>query len=194
MSTVLTLPDDYREALKIDLQSNKKEMILVYSMALVIMLLLAVPAHMLVPISTLFDMEDLGFYMIRFAVLLIGLAAYCILHELVHGVFMKRYSGIKASYGFTGLYAYAGSPAYFGKKHYIIIVLAPVVLWGAVLALLTALVPLPWFWVVYLIQLTNLSGAAGDIYVTWRLCRLPSDLLVKDAGVSMTVYINQKTE
>ncbi len=30
MSTVLTLPDDYREALKIDLQSNKKEMILVY--------------------------------------------------------------------------------------------------------------------------------------------------------------------
>lgn len=86
---------------------------------------------------------------------------YLVLHELVHGICMRAFSGVRPHYGFTGLYAYAGSSAYFGKKPYIVIALAPIVVWGAVLAILNLLVPASWFWPVYFIQIINVSGAAG---------------------------------
>ena len=74
------------------------------------------------------------------------------------------------------------------KKAYIFIALAPVVLWGVVLAVINCFVPTKWFWVVYLIQIANISGAAGDLFVTIKFSRFPKDILVKDYGVGMTVY------
>lgn len=56
------------------------------------------------------------------------------------------------------------------------------------LAIINVLVPYEWFWVVYLIQLINLSGAAGDLFVTVRFSKMPKDILVRDYGVGMTVY------
>lgn len=113
---------------------------------------------------------------------------YIVLHELVHGIFMKRFSGIKPNYGFTLMYAYAGSTAYFNKKHYIIIALAPIVVWGIVLTIINCFVPASWFWVVYFIQIMNISGAAGDLYVTYKFSKMPKNILVHDSGVAMTVY------
>lgn len=101
---------------------------------------------------------------------------------------MKYFSGAPVRYGFTGLYAYAGSEAYFTKKRYFIIALAPVAVWGVVLLALCMLVPAPWFWTVYLIQIGNIAGAAGDFYVVWRFAAMSPDILVRDAGVDMTVY------
>ena len=111
-----------------------------------------------------------------------------VLHEIVHGIAMKMCGTKKVRYGFTGLYAYAGSDDYYDKKAYIFIALAPVVFWGVVLLIINLLVPIGWFWVVYFIQIINLSGAAGDLFVTAKFLRLPNDVLVKDYGVSMTVY------
>jgi len=86
------------------------------------------------------------------------------------------------------MYAFAGSNDYYAKKPYIFIALAPVVLWGVVIALVNPFVSAYWFWVVYLLQVINLSGAAGDLFVTVKFSRLPKDILVKDHGVGMTVY------
>ena len=94
---------------------------------------------------------------------------------------MKYFSGAPVRYGFTGLYAYARSEAYFTKKRYFIIALAPVAVWGVVLLALCMLVPAPWFWTVYLIQIGNIAGAAGDFYVVWRFAAMPPDILVRDA-------------
>ena len=116
---------------------------------------------------------------------------YLILHELVHGVAMKICGTKKVKYGFTGLYAFAGSEDFYDKKAYIFIALAPVVFWGIVIAVINLFVPLEWFWVVYFLQIINLSGAAGDLYVTIKFFRLPSDILVKDTGIMMTVYAKQ---
>ena len=69
-----------------------------------------------------------------------------------------------------------------------VIALAPVVFWGIVIAVINVLVPEGWFWVVYMIQVTNLSGAAGDLYVTVKFSRFPKDILIKDHGVGMTVF------
>ena len=101
---------------------------------------------------------------------------------------MKKFSGVKPKYGFTGLYAYAGSSAYFNRKCYIIIALAPVVIWGIVLAVLQICLWGIWAWIIYFIQIANISGAAGDIYVTCKMSRMPENILVNDTGIEMTIY------
>ena len=66
------------------------------------------------------------------------------------------------------------------------------VIWGIVLGVLCAALPESWFWVVYFIQIANISGAAGDAYVTYKMLTLPKDILVNDTGVAMTVYVKEE--
>ena len=189
MRSFQKLLEGYEKCLVIDLQKNRKDMLFVNIFAVLIAVTMAVPMHFYIPFSTFFmGLENLGAYLIRMFVLLAMMFAYLFLHELVHGVCMKYFSGAPVRYGFTGLYAYAGSEAYFTKKRYFIIALAPVAVWGVVLLALCMLVPAPWFWTVYLIQIGNIAGAAGDFYVVWRFAAMPPDILVRDAGVDMTVY------
>ena len=192
MKSTIHLPENYRPVLTVDLQKDRKKMLLVNGIAAVIGLVLAVLGHLYVPIGAMFSMKDgVLDYFLRFGALFVGILVYMVLHELVHGIFMRRFSGAKVKYGFTGMYAFAGSDAYFSKKHYIIIALAPVVVWGIVLAVICPLVPERWFWVPWFIQVSNISGAAGDFYVTWKFRSLPADILVQDSGVAMTVYSAQ---
>lgn len=192
MRSFSALPGDYKEIVSIDLQKNKKLMLLVNVIAVIIAVAMVVPAAFVVPISALFDMSHgLGKYAIRFGALLVLMVVYMVLHELVHGAAMKICGTKKIKYGFTGMYAFAGSDEYYDKRGYIFIALAPVILWGAVLAVVNCLVPTEWFWVVYLLQVMNISGAAGDLYVTVKFLPLPKDILVKDYGVGMTVYTKQ---
>ena len=189
MKSVKVLPDGYSEMFSVNLQKDKKTALLINIMALIIAAVFGVPMHFYVPFTTLFDMQNgLKNYIIRFACLLGLLVVYMILHELVHGITMKIAGTKKVKYGFTGLYAFAGSDDYYDKTTYIIIALAPIVVLGAVLAVINAFVPENWFWVVYFIQLSNISGAAGDLYVSFKFMKLPKDILVKDSGVGMTVY------
>ena len=185
------LPDGYRKLLDIDLQNNKKEMLLVNLGAVALMILMVLPAAFHVPLSALFDTSDMLAYTLRFLALAGGMVLYLVLHELVHGLCMWHYSGVKPHYGFTGVYAYAGSSAYFCRRHYIVIALAPIAVWGLVLTVLTAPATPQWFWVVYFIQIFNVSGAAGDLYVTFRLLRLPGDILITDSGVAMQVFCRE---
>lgn len=189
MKSVNTLPEGYTEIYSVNLQKDKKMMLLVNIVAIVIAIIMVVPACFAVPISALFSMEN-GFidYIIRFASLALFTVLYMVLHELVHGIAMKICGTKKVKYGFTGMYAFAGSEDYYGKKAYIFIALAPVVLWGIVLAIVAPLVSAEWFWVVYFIQISNISGAAGDFFVTLKFSRFPKDILIKDSGVGMTVY------
>lgn len=193
MKAVAHLPEYYKEILRIDLQKDKKLVLIVNILAIVIAVVLAVPAHFVVPIFSLFNMESgFGNYLLRFVVLLLAIILYMVLHELVHGAVMKLCGTKKVKYGFTGMYAFAGSDDYYDKKAYLIIALSPVVLWGILLAVWSCFVSPEWFWVIYLVQITNLSGAAGDLFVTVKFLKLPKDILVKDYGVSMVVYSRQQ--
>lgn len=192
MRAVNSLPDGYKEYYSIDLHKSKKMSLVVNLIAVIIGVAMVVPVLYLIPFSTLFDISDGDvFYFMRFAVWLVSQIVYIVLHELVHGMAMKICGTKKVKYGLKGLYAFAGSEDYYDKKAYIFIALAPVVLWGVVLAVINCFVPTNWFWVVYIIQITNISGAAGDLYVTIKFSRFPKDILVKDYGVGMTVYSNE---
>ncbi len=190
-----TLPNGYEEIYSIDLQKDKKMALFVNIFAILIAAVFVVPVHFIVPITSLFDMsKGLGAYAVRFVVLLIGDVVYMVLHELVHGITMKMFGTKKVKYGFTGLYAFAGSDDYYDKKSYLTIALAPIVVWGIVLAVACFFVPDEWFWVIYFIQITNLSGAAGDLFVSAKFSKMPKDILVHDHGVGMTVYSYVKEE
>ena len=190
MKSYTQLPEGYREILHIDLQNDKKLLWLVNGIALVITAVMLAVMVPLVSVRYLFAIYELK----KLLVLCVGFVVYMVLHELVHGITMRHYSDAKVKYGFTGMYAFAGSDAYYCRKHYIVIALAPIVVWGIVLGILNFLVPISWFYVVYFIQVGNISGAAGDLYVTWRFRKLPGDILVHDTGVAMTVFSHESRQ
>lgn len=189
MKALNILPDGYGQIYEINLQKNKKKMLLVNGIALLISALMVVPMCFYIPITELFSFEKgILQYFIRFAALFGLSIVYMVLHELVHGITMKLCGTKKVKYGFSGLYAFAGSDDYYDKKSYITIALAPVVLWGVVIAIINCFMPREWFWVVYFLQIMNISGAAGDMYVTFKFSKMPKDILVRDHGVGMKVY------
>ena len=182
------LPENYAEIYSVDLKSNKKQVAIVYSLSIALAILMVLPMCFVFPFSDLISNDDLIKMVIKCGALAIGTVAYIILHEAVHGIAMKICGTKKVKYGFIGTAAYAGSDDYYDKSAYIFIALAPVVLWGIVLLIVNIFIPSDWFWVVYLIQVTNISGAAGDFFVTARFSRFPKDILVRDSGVAMKVY------
>ena len=196
MRTTSKLPDSYKEIYKVDMQNDKKMMLLVNGIALLITVAMIIPAAISVPFSATFSFGSSPLMLaIRFICLFAGIVAYMVLHELIHGVAMKICGTKKIKYGFTGAYAFAGSEDYYGKAGYIFIALSPVVIFTIVFAFLCHILPREWFWVAYAWQISNISGAAGDYFVTLRFIPMPRDILIKDAGVSMRVYSKvQSTE
>lgn len=189
MKALNSLPDGYNQIYEIDLQKNKKMSLLVNGIAILIAVAMAVPMHFIVPFTTVYGVDETATqFNMRLVIFMVAIIGYMVLHELVHGITMKLCGTKKVKYGFTGMYAFAGSDDYYDKKSYIIIALAPIVVWGVVLAVLNFLVPLHWFWIVYFVQIVNISGAAGDLFVTVKFSKMPSDILVRDHGVGMKVY------
>ena len=183
MTAPLQLPEGYREVSRIDLEKNKTQMVLVNVLSVIVAVVVLIPMLLLAPAEAEFIHEPLDV-----VILLAGMFGYIILHEAVHGVCFWAFSRQKPRFGWKSAYAYAASDCYYRKGPYLVIALAPVVLWGVVLAVMAALLPAECYWTVQLIQLINLSGAAGDLYVTWLLSRMPKDILIQDAGVAMQVF------
>lgn len=189
MKAIGVLPEDYGEIYSLNLQKDKRTAIIVNLLALAIAAVMAVSMNFFVPVTSFFDMSGgIVSYFLRLAALIVLMVLYMVLHELVHGIAMKLCGTKRVKYGFTGLYAFAGSEDYYDKKSYIFIALAPIVLWGTVLAAVNFFVPSEWFWIVYMIQLINISGAAGDLFAAVKFSRMPKNILIQDSGVSMRVF------
>ena len=189
MKAYQNLPDGYREILQINLQSDKKTAKNLNLGGAIVMFLFLVAGHFIVSIRVFFDMDSFPMYFLRLGVVLLAYILYMVLHELTHAAVMKAVGAGKVVFGFTGLYAFAGSKEdFFDKISYRCIALAPLVVWGIIFAVLSLIVPREWFWIVWFLQAGNIGGAAGDVYVTAALWRKPSSILVKDTGVDMTVY------
>ena len=189
MKAIGVFPEDYGEIYSLNLQKDKRAAIIVNLLALAIAAVMAVSMNFFVPVTSFFDMSGgIVRYFLRLAALIVLMVLYMVLHELVHGIAMKLCGTKRVKYGFTGLYAFAGSEDYYDKKSYIFIALAPIVLWGTVLAAVNFFVPTEWFWIVYMIQLINISGAAGDLFAAVKFSRMPKNILIQDSGVSMRVF------
>lgn len=181
MKSFETLPEGYHEIYAVNLQKEKKLVFLINFISCVIAIIMLVIPWVFV--SNPFEMHPLVWLSI-----LVLTVIYMILHELVHGIAMKTTGTKKVKYGFTGPYAFAGSKDYYDKKTYITIALAPVVVFGLILAIIQIFTPINYFWIPWFVQIANISGAAGDAYVTWKFSKMPKDILITDYGVGMVVY------
>ncbi len=189
--TYIALPEGYREYFHVNLQKDRKTALFVNITALVVGILMFALGHFaFVSITDLYDMDDgLLIYFGRIIALLLGFVIYIVLHELTHAAVMKFFGAKKLRFGYTGIYAYAGSETDFFDKHaYIPISLAPLIVWGIIFTVLLIVVPRSWFWVVYFWQIGNITGAMGDLYVTFKFSPMPKDILIRDTGTEMTIY------
>ena len=184
---------------KIDLMKNKKQFWTMQGISVALLIATLAVGCLIAfftyenPFDAFNDKSKAFTRLIALIVLIAGLIVYVIGHEAVHGVFMYSFSKVRIKFGFNGLAAWAGSDAYFNKKQYLIIALAPLVIWGIVLAALNIILhfttnSVTWFAVVWFIQAMNISGAAGDIYVSCKMTKYPKDILVQDTGTAMTIF------
>lgn len=187
MNNTFTLPNGYKEIFKIDLKENTKLYIGINVAATIVMLAMLLPV-LFANHDIIFTGDFISRILLPLFILLFSFA-YIFLHELVHGIFIRIFSGKWGNFGFKGTYTYAGSECYFNKTSYIIIALAPIIIWGIMLAVLNIFLPMSYLWFVfYFVQTMNISGSVGDIYVTAKLLMESPDILIKDTGVAMTIF------
>ncbi len=178
----------YKECTKIDLVKNKKEALLVNIYGIIIMVVMAVFIPLLIMGGIIeFNLETT--FPLFFIVLLISLILYIPLHEIVHGIVLKKYTDEKLSFGWKLVYAYCGSKeAVVDRKEYYAVALAPLLVFSVVFISLMVLNPsLSLVW--YVMEIMNVSGSVGDIYVSIKLRKEKSrDILITDSGTDMSFW------
>ena len=178
----------YKECTKIDLVKNKKEALLVNIYGIIIMVVTAVFIPLLIMGGIIeFNLETT--FPLFFIVLLLSLILYIPLHEIVHGIVLKKYTDEKLSFGWKLVYAYCGSKeAVVDRKEYYAVALAPLLVFSVVFISLMVLNPsLSLVW--YVMEIMNVSGSVGDIYVSIKLRKEKSrDILITDSGTDMSFW------
>ena len=178
----------YKECTRIDLVKNKKEALLVNIYGIIIMVVMAVFIPLLIMGGIIeFNLETT--FPIFFIVLLISLILYIPLHEIVHGIVLKKYTDEKLSFGWKLVYAYCGSKeAVVDRKEYYAVALAPLLVFSVVFISLMFFNPsLSLVW--YVMEIMNVSGSVGDIYVSIKLRKEKSrDILITDSGTDMSFW------
>lgn len=180
-----TLPPGYRCAVILDFTRNRKQIMAVLKLSLALLfapLALGLAIHPPRPSWRGF-LEGWPVWLATLGMLLI----YLPLHELTHGIPMYALSGVRPNYGLRLPYAWCGSPVWFDRRSHVITALAPLVVWSVILHLLIVVLHDKWFWPLYAVQLSNLSGSAGDIYCAWVILRMEGELLIQDTGTRMRV-------
>lgn len=184
-----TLPAGYRYAGTMDFMRNRRQMLQVAGLSLTLIAVPAAAGLIAVPPGPSWRLLISRWY--GWPLLAAALIAYIPLHELVHGIAMFALTGVLPTYGLKLPYAYAGSTAWFDRRSHIVTALAPVILWGVSLQAATLRLPRAWFWPLWILQISNLSGSAGDIWCVWALLRMEGDLLIQDTGVRMRIMRRQ---
>ena len=186
------LPRGYRYAGTMDFMRNRAQMKAVVILSLALVIVPALLGLLVAPVGPSWRlMLDHWWSWLALGAALI---AYIPLHELTHGIVMFALSGVPPKYGLKLPYAYAGSTVWFDRKSHVVTALAPVVVWGIALQVAIALLPGEWFWPIWIVQISNLSGSAGDLYTAWALIRMEGDLLIQDTGVHMRIVKKIQTE
>ncbi len=186
MKNTTKLPEGYEEIYKIDLKNDKKKAAFIYIIGFVIVILMIIIGMIFVPITTFFDYPVILF--IKFLVIIVGLILCIVLQNLLSIIILKCFAKTKTNIGLANGFSYVGSDIYFNKKFYVAIGFAPMIIIVVLFLIINVIAGIGWFWCIYIIQVYCISSSFSHIYLTYKLSKLPKDVLIKDSGLSMTVY------
>lgn len=190
----MKLPDGYDLYSVIDLKTNKKDNLFVTIGSVVIMAVMFIAAYFT---KGVYILASIGWVkiIINIVIAFVGSVVYIFLHEATHAAFFKIFdTKCRLRFGFKAAMAYCASDGYYKKAPYLAVALSPVVIWTLLLLIPCLLVPLTYFWGVFFIQIFNISGAAGDLYVTVKILTAPKKALILDNGTDMEIYATDLTK
>lgn len=197
MKPVQFLPEGYIEVGTLDLAKNKRALLLVSLLGLVLMCVFGVFFIYLISVirpvaynggefAKPFGLKSVLFETLS---LLVMLVIMLILHEAIHGVFFWAFSRVRPKFAFKGLYAYAGLPGwYIPRGKYLITALAPFTLITLIGVFLLAVLPATWFVPLLGVLVSNAAGSVGDLVVVVWLIFQPRGSLAQDRGDAVSLY------
>lgn len=119
---------------------------------------------------------------VELGLVILTIMATVLIHEWVHGLAFQLL-GYKVTYGASLrlLAAYAAAFGQFQRRnHNLLVALAPLVMLTTLLVPLLAVPHHFLLLIVFTALLFNASGAVADLYLSWRLLRLPPTALLYD--------------
>jgi hypothetical protein len=124
-----------------------------------------------------------------------GVVVMIVLHELVHGLTMRRY-GAHPKYGvlWSGLMFYATAAGFaFRRNNYLAVALAPLVVLSLLIMVILA-APLSTGQATLLIicGAFNAAGAIGDLWIVRIVMRYPKEAFVIDERDGVRVFMPEK--
>lgn len=184
----MKLPDGYDLYSVIDLKTNKKDNLFVTIGSVVIMAVMFIAAYFT---KGVYILASIGWVkiIINIVIAFVGSVVYIFLHEATHAAFFKIFdTKCRLRFGFKAAMAYCASDGYYKKAPYLVIGLSPLIIWTPILLIPCLLVPSAYFWGVFFIQIFNISGASGDLYVAVKILTSPKKALILDNGTDMEIY------
>ncbi len=197
-----SIPQDYVQVKYVDAKNDKKQ-ITVYTLLSFVPLLIVLPVLILIArycngysISDAFkNASDMVTFLIACSVTFAILVIYIILHELVHGVTYKLFTGAKLTFGLTFTVAFCGVPEiYVRKKASIAALVMPFLVFSVIFIALTiglwSISPLYGIFSGAVFAI-HVGGCVGDLH--WTLMYLTKfrhcNTLMRDTGPKQWLYI-----
>lgn len=114
---------------------------------------------------------------------------YMVVHELTHAGLLRLFSAMRPTIALRFPYLIVGGRTYLNRRSFLLVDLAPVILWGLVLVTLLVTLPEQFFLSVYIVTILNFAGSAGDYFQAYAIAQLPPTALIQDDGRVTTVYL-----
>jgi hypothetical protein len=196
MKATQYLPDQYQEQTNLDLSQDRRLMLLLNILGLILLIpwgwLFLQLFGMIRPDAGTLSIEigGLGTLLLTMLLFLATIVLVVTLHELVHGLFFWWFTGKRPHYGTGAGYAYAAAPPgwYLPRQQYFIVALAPLFVISIVGLALLPLLPSAAFIYLFAALLFNAVGSVGDLVVVGWLLQRPPHTLVQDSGPAITIY------
>ena len=119
---------------------------------------------------------------------LLGCFCYIIIHEVIHLIFMKTFSKENIHISFKFPTISVGSNAKFSKRQFLIVVLAPVIILGILLALCIIFCPKKYTFFFYVLFILNFAGSGGDYLQAFVIRRYSAKTFFQDNSIETIVY------
>ena len=188
METCTKLPKSHkgRQIACIELEKSPVLSRLIKTASAVLALLFFLVGYLIFPIEALLEMENAFLHL---TVLLLAMMSVFLVHELMRGVLMRLFSGVKPIVRYVGSYPQAACQAFFCKRHQQIINLLPLLAISAMLLVIVlTTADMSWKWIAWITLTVGICSYVRDLYVAVRMNYLPGDILVMNVGPVYMVY------